>query len=238
VEDAEAAHVRWVITRYNEFFSDRTLLRVYAPKLWRYLHSHFEIMFTQPNDGVVILRRRAAPLPERATANVLDACDVREHDPVREMIRQHLLFDTLYLYPPEYPDPAEPFVETRCAVRIPEGGELVLGVGYRRPEAVFELGAELSADLWVQSMSGADHVLHETFLLLPREEWLTRRWRERRINLNRFAGETVTLVFRAAMRGAVDMHPLSHRALALEWRGPQIESPLQTTKRGFGGHSG
>jgi hypothetical protein len=220
VAGAEAHHVNWVVTRYDNFFSDRVPLRKYAPKLWTYLRTHFEIAFTRPDDAFLFLHRRPEPLPERALTDVLGDCDRPAGRGPPQVIGHHLLFTTL----DQYPDPGLPFVGTRCAVTVPDHGELVAGVGYTRPAEV-EIGAELVADLWVLSFEGAEHLFHQTLPIVRGEGWMDPRWKEHRFDLGRYARQRVTLVFRVTARGGADADPLDFHSFVLQWLDPHIESP-------------
>ncbi|MFI5394397.1 MAG: ArnT family glycosyltransferase [Candidatus Binatia bacterium] len=220
VAGAEAHHVNWMVTRYDNFFSDSVPLRKYAPTLWTYLRTHFEIAFTRPDDAFLFLHRRPEPLPASAVTDVLANCDQPAGRDAPQVIGDHLLFTTL----DQYSDPSLPFVGTRCTVTVPDHGDLVVGVGYTRPAEV-EIGAELVADLWVLSFEGAAHLLHETLPIVPAEGWIDPRWKEHRFDLGRYARQRVTLVFRVTQHGAADADPLDMRGFALQWLDPHIESP-------------
>jgi hypothetical protein len=75
-------------------------------------------------------------------------------------------------------------------------------------------------------IAGGRQLLAARLPLVAKDEWITPRWQAHRLDLSPFAGETVTLVFRAALRGAVDLDPTELRPLCLEWREPRIESRL------------
>jgi enamine deaminase RidA (YjgF/YER057c/UK114 family) len=384
VDEAERSAVRWVVTRYDDFFSDRVPLRRYAPRLWRYLDTQFEIVEVEADNRALFLKRRTGAATKQTITPVLGACAPPQENPHSQSIRHHLLFDALDQCVPLYSGAARPFPERRCIVTIPEGGELSLGVGYRRLEtAAIEPGTELTAEVWLlprnqvvqkntiaivprgmeerytvshiapgvlvnqtlhisgqlglgpdgelprddraqmvnafenvqrvleaagaswadvvelQSFhvglkkhlptftqvkgqyltapavaqtsvgvvelgvpgaivelraravvpagrakerlharasaiektsshdpAGGHQLLAERLPVLPKNEWIAPRWQPHRLDLSRYAGETVTLVFRAALRGAVDLDPTELRPLCLEWREPRIESPL------------
>ena len=77
VEGAEARGVRYAVTRYDNFFSDRRGLLEYAPVLADYLETRFRRAVLGGNDDYVVLERRRVavyahssptPVPQSATA--------------------------------------------------------------------------------------------------------------------------------------------------------------------------
>ena len=143
VAGAESNRVRFAVTRYNNFFSDRVGLRDYAPDLARYLRTHFVVDYAVASDQYIFLSRRAEPLPERVTLGVLGDCEFRDE---HQLVREHLFFENLY----HNFDRARGnrLVATSCTVAVPERAELVLGVGYRRPSRVLR-GTSLSMEISV-----------------------------------------------------------------------------------------
>ena len=76
VAGARAAGVRLVVTDSDDFFSERSKLREYAPLLVDFVRREFTIDYNLAVDQQIFLRRRETPLPERATLDVFERCDV------------------------------------------------------------------------------------------------------------------------------------------------------------------
>ena len=68
VAGAREAGVRLVVADYDDFFSERSKLREYAPLLVDFVRREFTIDFSLGIDEQLFLRRRATALPERAIA--------------------------------------------------------------------------------------------------------------------------------------------------------------------------
>jgi hypothetical protein len=214
VREAEEHGVRWAVARYNKFFSARSYLSEYAPDLWRYLRSTFDVDVVDIDDLIVFLRRRDQPRDNRVV-NLLHSCQFG--DPAD--IRRHLLFTTLTLYPDQVDGP----VEVRCAGRVPPGGQLVFGVGYRRPDHA-TLGTVLQAEVWVLTSAGSMKLLALDLPVEPKNSWQESRWHEYSYDLSAFSGQDVTLVFQGLLAGEVESDPLKMTRFGLEWFEPRFES--------------
>jgi hypothetical protein len=68
VEASEANRVSLVVADYNNFFSDRVGLRVYAPKLASYLRTHFEPEFDVASDRFHTCVAKSRPTTSRSTS--------------------------------------------------------------------------------------------------------------------------------------------------------------------------
>lgn len=215
VEAADAANVRLVVTRYDDFFSDRVGLREYAPRLTRYLRTRFEeVLIT--GDQTIFLARRQKPLPDRDVLNVLEHCG----QAANQIIRDHLLFSTLY-QDPGTEGRARP-VETRCNVVVPEHGQLAVRIGYTRP-ATAQRGTSLLGEILVISAAGTEPLIHKTFDVMPAQSAARRPPEEYRFDLSHLANQKVTLLFRTLRRGRVRMHVLDSKGFAMVWEDPRIE---------------
>ncbi len=224
VEAADAADVRLVVTRYNDFFSDRVGLREYAPSLTRYLGTRFARVLIMGNDETIFLTRRQKPLPDRDIMNVLEHCG----QGANQNIRDHLLFSTLYHHPGT--QGRSPPVETRCNVVVPEHGQLAVGIGYRRP-AVAQTGTSLSGEILAISAAGTEPLIQKTFDVVPARSAVRRPPEEYRFDLSHLANQKVTLLFRTRRRGRVRMQVLDPKGFVMVWEDPRIEVVRDAAER-------
>jgi len=230
VAAAEAAHVRLVVARYDNFFSHRVGLRKYAPLLTRYLRTHFRELDPANDSGFLYLVRREVPLPDVERVDVLADCDVPAESEESLQIRAHLLFDTLYHRFPDAEERSAP-VETRCVVKVPDRPELAAQLAYPELERAQE-DAALRADVLVEADGETRRLSRELIRLLP-EARDGQNVRELRVDLSAYAGREVVITFRTGRRGVVRSCPSLHMLrLALEWRDPHIEiRPLPDSPR-------
>ncbi|MBW2272447.1 MAG: glycosyltransferase family 39 protein [Deltaproteobacteria bacterium] len=203
VEGAEAHGVNIALTRYDDFFSDRSGLRDYAPALVDYLETRFEITGTVGDEDYLVLRRRSAPVPLEVSSRLLEHCDTGTASQVG---REHLFFDSLYHYPGIGLEESRGEVQTECRLRIPaEGAELVTRIGVREPAVVVEPGAvTMEIDL-LRDGQDSERLLTQVFALQAkdlRHSYFPRHG-EYRVDLSEHAGEEVTLVFRSIREGRV-----------------------------------
>jgi hypothetical protein len=224
VEGSELAGVRLAVADYDDFFSERNRLRVYAPALTDYLRRNFAPVFSVAIDEHLFLRRRPSPLPARATLDALAECDAGSgKQGGRRRLQQHLLFDILYHRLERDSLGVSDDVSTLCRVEVPGPSELRFRVGYRQPAEV-RAGSELVAEIWVQRRGHADELLYrESLPLAPVRGWSSPPALERKLDLSRFAGEEAWLIFRTRFRGEARMNPLDFTGFAMVWQDPRIE---------------
>ncbi|MFQ5418122.1 MAG: alkaline phosphatase family protein, partial [Myxococcota bacterium] len=219
VEAAEAERVKLVLADYNNFFSDRVGLRFYAPKLAKYLRTHFENEFDVAGDRYFYMTRREVADGERHGADLVGICDV-ETEP-SAYTREHLLFASLYqarnIEKPDTP------VTTPCTFTVPERGELAVSIGYRRPAAV-ERGARLKAEVWLVAGEERTRLLSKVIPVQRIERWDTAPAPEFRVDLTPYAGKEVTLEFQTSFRGQARMPPFDLGGYALAWHDPRVET--------------
>jgi hypothetical protein len=219
VEAAEALGVNLVVSDYNNFFSDRVGLRTYAPKLASYLRTHFEPEFDVAGDRFRYLKRRDRPIAERQSVDLIDACEVIAANGVYS--REHLLFASLY-QARDVKKPNKPVVSS-CTFTVPLRGQLVVSIGYRRPIAVTK-NASLTAEIWLADGKNSEALFSENIPVRPAQGWRSPAPDEFRVNLARFAGREITLLFRASFKGRVRMGPFDLGGFALVWQDPRIEN--------------
>ena len=225
VAGARDAGVRLVVTDYDDFFSERARLREYAPRLADYVRREFEIAFTLASESQLFLRRRATPLPERATLDALAACDAGSSSDAERSVRDHLLFRSLHhRLAPGKPGQTQEVV-TRCRVRVPEGATLALQIGYRQPLRV-DRKANLVAEIEVSepgAPESASTLLRAPIPLGPARSWSSPPGPEFRLDLSRWAEREVELVLRTRFEGRAEMNDLDLEGFAMLWQDPRVE---------------
>jgi hypothetical protein len=222
VAGAELRDVQLVVTRYDNFFSDRVGLIDYAPQLSDYIISHFERLFVGANQDYIVYRRRAEPIAEHPFVNALGDCQSELGLAERS---DHLLFSSLqHRSRPYEPIPPEG-VETTCRLRIPEeGGFLSLEIGYRQPHAASR-DAQLHVVLSIRDGERVESILDQR-LRVVRARRMGRETPFKRfeIDLYRFAGHDVELIFETYLEGEVQSHPLDFKGFAMVWRDVRLQS--------------
>lgn len=231
VAGAEASDVDLVITRFDNFFSDRVGLLDYAPDLSDYLASHFERVFIGPEQGYIVYRRREVPIPPIAYTDALADCTIDESF---ADAREHLLFSALYHRSrPNDPIPVGG-VSTRCRIHVPDdGGVLSLELGYLRPRAALP-GTQLIAEISIvvpDDVGGGDapehstRLYYETFRVVPdRGARRQQRFHPVDLSLDAVAGRDVEIEFHTRLSGRVAAHPLDWKGFAMVYRDPRVQS--------------
>jgi|GEM_PF-837207 len=219
VEAAEAHNVSLVVSDYNNFFSDRVGLRSYAPELATYLRDYFEPESDVAGDRFRYLTRRDVPITERSSFDLIDFCDVSPEG--RSYTREHLLFSSLY-QAPHLKRPNAP-VSTSCTFTVPERGQLAVSIGYRRPVAVARK-ATLKAEIWLADGENSEPLFSEVIPVQTQRGWSTPPAPEYRLDLVKFAGREITLLFRTIFKGRAKMGPLDLGGFALVWQDLRIET--------------
>ena len=82
--------------------------------------------------------------------------------------REHLLFASLY----QARDPKRPNspVDTPCTFIVPERGQLVVSIGYRRPIVVIR-GATMRAEIWIADRDSSVPLFSEVIAIRPQKGW-------------------------------------------------------------------
>ena len=181
--------------------------------------SHFEPEFDVAGYRFRYLTRRDVPLEERQSVDLIDDCDF---DPKNSAYaREHLLFASLYQA--RNTDWPRAPVHTVCTLTVPQQAQLAVSIGYRRPAAVTP-NASVTAEIWLADGKERDQLLSEIIPVLREEGWTSPIATEYHVDLAKYAGRDVTLVFRATFRGRVRMASLDHGGFALVWHDPRIET--------------
>lgn len=226
VQGLEKTHTRLVVADYYGFFSQSVGMREYAPRLTHYLRRYFKPLMSVAVDDHMLLVRRRRPLPERQLVDVLADCDVGFHDWRSRGVEHHLLFDALY-----HPLQSGSLVvrrqaETQCRVSLPPGGTLAFAVGYRQPTRV-QPGTELVAEVWLrpaaQPSGGYERVFREAIEVRPLAGWSSPAHAQRRVDLSRWGGQDVWIMFRTLYEGDTRMNLLDFKGFDMVWQDPQIE---------------
>jgi len=224
VEGARARGTKVALARFENFFSDRVGLRDYAPVLARYLRNEFDVAYTGFGDSVLFLERRAEPRPEVESIELIPHCEPGDERVVK--MREHLLFGSIYHEAHSGIGLQRGPLETRCTLRVPEGGaDLVLELGHRPPAGATS-GASLLATIAVRDLEGREYdLLRETIRVVPAPRPLPRAPRRlpRRVDLSAWAGREITLVLRSRLSGRIRQTPVNIRAFAMVWQDPHLE---------------
>jgi hypothetical protein len=223
---ARAAGVRLVVADSDDFFSERSKLREYAPLLVDFVRREFTIDYNLAVDQQSVLRRRETPLPERATLDVFEHCDVGPGPDGARSVREHLLFRSLH-HALEKGAPGETqSVVTRCRVSVPEAATLALQVGYRQPMRI-DRDAELIAEIAVIDAHAkpprSELLLHAPIPVGPALGWSSPPGPELRLDLSRFANREVVLAFRTLFRGTAAMNELDFSGFQMLWQDARLE---------------
>jgi hypothetical protein len=226
VDGMRDAGVRVVVADYDDFFSERTRLRDYAPALVDHLRRGYELAFNVSIDEQMFLRRRARPLPARERLDVLADCDALDAPRSRRVLREHLLFRALHHYLEEGTAGAPQSLITTCRVKVPPAAALSLRIGYRQPTRVGE-HAELIGEVFAVDPSARppvpERLVHERIPLGPAAGWSSPPGTEVRVDVSRWADREALLIFRTLFRGSVTMQDLDFRGFAMLWQDPVIE---------------
>lgn len=226
IEGMQESRVRLVLSDYNGFFSEIVGLRSYAPRLTDHLRRHFKPVAAVAVDEHVFLLRRPQPWPRRELVNALEDCDVGYFDWHNRGIQEHLLFDMLY-HPLQSGDEVlRRQADTLCRVALPRNGVLAFAVGYRQPIGVGE-GTQLEAEVWLRPLDRPDlpleRVFHETIEPGALFAWESPAHEEFRVDLSRWGGQDVLLMFRTLYAGDVETNELDFKGFTMVWQDPQIE---------------
>lgn len=214
---AEKNAVKVVITRMNNFFSDRVGLRDYAPILADYLDRNFEQRYVIGREEYLFYVRRESPRPSENFTSALEEC---EFDANQIEVADHLLFRSMYQTIGPGGLNNEESLEARCAVKVPErGGELVWQLGYAYPAKALA-ATTLFVEVLVESGSGPIRVFDESIKVRTISSRVTRipAPREYRVDLSAYAGEQIKLRFRSTRIGQVVMSKNSVHGFGTTWQ--------------------
>lgn len=222
VDGSEARDVQLVMTRYDNFFSDRVGLLEYAPRLSSYIITHFQRAYIGGGEEYIVYRRRDEPIAEMPFSDALASCEIGEGG---GEIGRHLLFSSLY----HRSGPMDPMPEegrrTSCRVLVPEGGGVLsLEVGYRKPHQVAS-GTMLAGRITI--LHEAEHaiVFDETLRVMKRQSTtIEHPYKRFDVDLSAWSGEEVDLVFETHLDGEIRTHPLDYKGFAMVWRDPRIQT--------------
>lgn len=221
-EGAERHDVRVVVTRFDNFFSDRVGLIDYAPVLVDYLVTHFERVFIGPDQDYIVYQRREEPAEPVPFRDALAEC---RSDSELAQLRRHLLFSALYHRSrPSAPIPAEG-VATTCRVHVPaDGGVLSLELGYLRPRAALP-GTQLVAEISVVEGDERRRLHYEPMRVVPaRTEQRQQPFERLDLALSRWAGRDVDIELRTRLFGAGAAHPLDWMGFAMAYRDVRVQA--------------
>jgi hypothetical protein len=214
---------RLAVARFNDFFSDRVGVREYAPVLFDYLSTDFDLRYTVGREDFVHLERREAPrqLREGQSQSILAYCDISRG---YQTVEEHLFFPALYHDPGTGREMEAATIETPCAVPVPaEGGVFSVRVGYRAPAAV-QRNTTLTVEVLTIGEEQKTLMARKVFRVTGDDGNPERRPLdpELRIDLDPWRGSEVRLLLRTVRRGQVQVRPLEPRGFGTVWEDPRI----------------
>ena len=221
VEQSENRGVDLIMTRFDNFFSDRVGLLDYAPALSDYVITHYERDFIGNDENFIVYRRRATPEPETPFKSALTDC---ESDSRMSEIRNHLLFSAIYHKShPMQPIP-ESGISTFCRVRVPdEAGVISLEIGYRKPSWA-QSGTTLDLEIFVMAEGNVVSLLKERIRILSKHGALRQQPFERfDLDLSAWAGQEVVIEFKTHLLGKVQNHGGDLRGFAAVYRDVRLQ---------------
>ncbi len=223
--EAEADRTKLVVADYSNFFSDPVGMLTYAPRLTEYVRRNFREVFSAPPRQQSFLVRRPEPLPVRRKIDLLADCRTASLPTDAAFVVEHVLFRSLY----QSIAPDEPAVDTFCGATVPEDGDLRFALGMRTPDTASP-DARVVAEIWVLPETGtplpAARVFHAERPVVPISASVGPPAAESTVDLRRYAGQRVVLVFRSRLLGGeVAMNPLAPWKFGVGWDGPLLETP-------------
>lgn len=221
VEQSEDHGVDLVMTRFDNFFSDRVGLLDYAPVLSNYVITHYERDFIGNDENFIVYRRRTTPELETPFMSALTDC---ESDSRMSEVRNHLLFSAIYHKShPMQPIPEEGIL-TLCRVHVPDEANLLsLDVGYRKPSWV-ESGTTLDLEISLMAEGGGVSLLKEEIRILPKHGALRQQPFERfDLDLSAWAGQKVVIEFKTHLLGKIQNQGGDLRGFAAVYRDARLQ---------------
>ena len=222
VEASEAKGVRYVVARFNNFFSDRVGMLEYAPDLTHYVVTHFERSFVGARENYMVYKRRQEPSIQHAYESALSNC---KSDTELAEIREHLLFSALYHRSlPGRPIPEEGTL-TLCRVKVPaDGGILALEIGYRRPHRSTR-GTTLESSIVVIDEGRRIEILEDEAQVVRSQDLPRQQSFERiEIELAPWSGKEIILEFRTRLTGAIRTTGFDLKGFAMIYRDARVQS--------------
>lgn len=221
VEGSQENGVNLILTRYDNFFSDRVGILDYAPILSNYIVSQFKREFIGDDENFIVYLRRPEPESIEPYTNALEHCEEGDRMTV---VQDHLLFSAVthksYAYRPFPPTG----LKTRCRVTVPDESEILsLEIGYRKPYQVHP-GTTLGFEISILDENGRARLLNERIRVVQRRSAM-RQLPFKRIDLDisPWAGQEVTLEFETHLRGSAASHPRDLKGFAAIYRDVRLQ---------------
>lgn len=221
VEASKQVNVDLVITRFDNFFSDRVGLIKYAPYLSEYIITHFERDHIGTDENFVVYKARPEPEAETRFINALANC-LSENQTAE--VRDHLLFSAIYHKShPSYPIPPQG-LKTSCEVTVQKGlDKLSLDIGYRKPFYA-ERGTLLTVSISINNEGVQENLLSERMRIVPARDSIRQQPFERfHLDLSPWIGQTVTLEFETYLKGTVRSRPGDLKGFAGIYRDVRLQ---------------
>jgi hypothetical protein len=171
----------------------------------------------------MILQRRDEALEDVPRRGLWQYCRIPMGGRPSQMVREHLLFRTLYhSYRGVVTDDAS--VVTVCRLRVPSHARVRFSLDLRQPVAAEERVIAL-ADVWTLPERGRPRrLLRRRWSLTTESSWSMPAGREYALDLSAYEGKTLTLLFRSQIDGKPP-DTLDPFGLSVMWNDAYVESP-------------
>lgn len=224
--EADAKQARLVISDYRNFFADPVGMLSYAPLLAEYVRNNFRGIFSAAPEQQLFLVRRENPLPPRRRSHLLEDCRAATVPPQAGFVVEHVLFRSLY----QNLGAGAPSTDTLCRTLVPEDGELRFALGMRLTDTASS-DAHVISEIWILPETGASSSATLAFQsdrpVVSSTGWAAAPAIEHTVDLSRYAGQQILLIFRSRLLGEVTMNPHTFWNFAVAWEGPMIESAAE-----------
>ncbi len=220
VRQAEKNSVRLALVRARQMYVDDVSLRSFAPRLASYLRSSFEILFSVRLTGDMVLLRRAEPLPQRSTVDVLPACDIASSGSIVTVgawfARLHQNFES--------DGTAEYGVrETSCELELPRDAVVLSFLfDYTRPIRVAGTPL-LDVEVVGITSAGSQFLLSDRIPISAHAGRAVPPPREYRVDVSHLAGQRVTFRLRSIRWGNVRISPFDGGRFEASWGDVMVE---------------
>jgi hypothetical protein len=222
---AEAERVRYVITRFHNFFSNKIGFLDYAPELAHYVRTTFTPMEIVGHNQTMLMKRKSKPSKSGTRIDALEDCELESESTGAVYIANFILFRALvhHVGDGRYGKPYT--VKTRCRVRVPRDATLAFSIDYADPARV-KTGSRI--DLHVRAIDGdrSESLYRNRSYPKQSSDWSRKARRVVELDLNDYEGQEILLEFETTFEGRLWMPPGMLRQFTVNWNDPRIEFRL------------
>jgi len=223
--ETDAQQARLIISDYSNFFADPVGMLTYAPVLAEYVRNNFRPIFSAAPWQQLFLVRRDSPLPLRRRSHLLEDCQVATIPPQAGFAAEHVLFRSLY----QNLGSSSSATDSLCRTLVPAEGGLRFALGMRMT-GVASPDAHVISEIWILPETGESASATLAFQsdrpVVSTTGWAAAPAIEHTVDLSRYAGQRVLLIFRSRLLGEVMINPHAFWNFTIEWEGPMVESAV------------